>query len=106
MAQSAKDKLVDFLDKHAFRPVIEAKPERYPEGDRDRLRHVQRATQDEMDRYRHYESAEKVYRMYRDDLSSGAAKRVHDELRHLGLPTLDEVRDGFERLAEEVGAKR
>ena len=76
MAQNAKRKLVDFLDERAFRPVIRAKPEDYPEGKRDKLRDVQRATESERERFRNYESAEKVYQMYRDDLTSDEAKEV------------------------------
>lgn len=104
-SQNSKDKLVNFLDRHAFRPVLDAAPGDYPESKRDKLAHVQRATEDERERYRQYESAEKVYQMYRDDLSSEAAKEVHRELRQLSLPTLHDVRDEFERLAEEVGVK-
>jgi hypothetical protein len=103
--KSAKEKLVDFLDKRAFDPVLRADAQDYPESKRDKLQHAQRATEDEKDRYHHYESAEKVYQMYRDDLSSEAAEKVHRELRDLDLPTLNDVRDDFERLADEVGVR-
>ena len=43
--------------------------------------------------------------MYRDDLTSGPAESVSRDLRALGLPTLADARDEFERLADEVGAK-
>ena len=39
------------------------------------------------------------------NLTSDEAKEVHRELKDLGLPTLDQVRDDFEQLAEDVGAK-
>jgi hypothetical protein len=103
--KSAKEKLVDFLDRRAFQPVLKADPEDLSEGKRDKLRHAQRATEDARDRYHHYESAEKVYQMYRDDLSSEAAEKVHRELRDLDLPTLHDIRDEFERLADEVGVR-
>ena len=103
---NAKDTLVEFLDRRAFRPVLQADPANYPESKRERVRHVQRATEDERERYHHYDSARKVYEMYRDDLTSDAAKEVHRELQTLGLPTLDDVRDEFERLATQVGANR
>ena len=39
---------------------------------------------------------------FRRDLDSEPAKRVHAELRSLDLPTLNDVRDAFERRAEEL----
>lgn len=105
MAQDAREKLISFLDRRAFRPVVQAKPEDFPESKRNELRHVQRATEDARERYRGYGSARKVYEMYRDDLSSEAARKVNRELDDLGLPTLPQFEDEFEQLAEEVGAK-
>jgi hypothetical protein len=40
---------------------------------------------------------------FRRDLDSEPAKRVHEEPRSLDLPTLNDVRDKFERRAEELG---
>ncbi len=94
-----KQELVDFLEKRVFRPVLDAKPEDYPESKRDDLLDVQRSTRSEVQRFRNYESAEQVKDMYRDDLSSKAAKDVQRKSRELGLPTLPEVRDEFEKLA-------
>lgn len=105
MAEQGKERLVDFLDERAFTPVIRADPGDFPEGKRDRLRDVQRATEQERERYRGYDSAEQVYEMYRDDLNSDAAREVNRKLDELGLPTLGQVQDEFERLAEQVGAK-
>lgn len=99
----AKRKLVDYLDEKAFQPVLRAKPDDYPEGNRAKLADVQRATQSEAKRFQEYDSAEKVVDMYRDDLSSSRAKEIHRELRDLGLPTIEQVRDGFEKLAQELG---
>lgn len=101
----AKEKLVDFPDGRAIQPVLKADPDEFPEGKRNKLCHVQRATEDERNRYRHYESAQKFYQMYRDDLNSEAAEKVHRELRDLDLPTLHDIRDEFERLADEVGVR-
>lgn len=75
--------------------MLRAKPEDYPEGKRDKLADVQRAAESEVKRFQGYESAEKVVDMYRDDLSSSRAKEIRSELRHLGLPTINEGRDGF-----------
>jgi ribosomal 50S subunit-associated protein YjgA (DUF615 family) len=74
--KNAEEKLVEFLDKRAFQPVMRVDPDDFPEGKRDKLRHVQRATEDERNRYHQYVSAEKVYQMYRDDLSSDPAEAL------------------------------
>jgi len=103
MASEAKSRLVEFLDREAFDPILKANPDRYPDSKKDKLRDVQRATESEKKRYHEYSSAEQVYRMYRDDLSSEPAQKIDRELRDLDLPTLKDVREKFERLASEVG---
>lgn len=103
MTSDAKSRLVAFLDREAFDPILKAPLDRYPESKRDKLRDVQRATESEKRRYHRYNSAAEVYRMYRDDLSSAPAQKIDRELRDLDLPTLKDVRDRFERLASEVG---
>ncbi|MDQ2762003.1 MAG: hypothetical protein M3Y22_00395 [Pseudomonadota bacterium] len=40
---------------------------------------------------------------FKRDLSSTAAKKVHGELKELGLPTVNDVRDEFEKLAADLG---
>ena len=102
---NAKEKLIDFLDRRVFQPIMQANPDQRSEDKRDKVQRVQRATEDARKRYRSYDSAQKVYRMYRDDLTSGPAESVTRDLRALDLPTLADVRDEFERLADEVGAK-
>ena len=106
MADSdTKRKLVDFLERKAFQPVLDAKPDDYPEGKRDNLRHVQEATRAERERFRNYDSAQQVVDMFHDDLSSEPAKKIHRELRDLDLPTLNDIRAEFDDLARELGAK-
>lgn len=99
----ARSRLVDFLDRKAFQPVLKADPSSYPEGKRAKLQDVKQATESERERFRNYESAQKVYEMFRDDLSSEPAKKVHRHLSDLGLPTLQDVRDEFEKLARDEG---
>jgi hypothetical protein len=104
MASSdAKQKLVRFLEEQAFRPVLHAKPDRYPAGKRDHLKDAQRRTEAEIERFRRYGSAAEVVTNFKRDLTSDAARKVHRELADLGLPTLHDVRADFERLAEELG---
>lgn len=103
MASDAKKTLVDFVVGRAFEPVLRARPDGRSEADRRRLEHVQQATRAEIDRYRHYGSAAEVVTNFKRDLTSEAARRVHRELRTLGLPILDDIRDEFERKAAELG---
>jgi hypothetical protein len=98
----AKDKLVHFLEHKAFRPVMDARPDRYPASKRDTLQDMQRRTQSEIDRFRGYGSAHEVVVNFKRDLSSEPAKKVHRALHDLGLPTVEDVRDDFEKLAEEL----
>ena len=100
---NAKEKLVEFLDRKAFDPVLNARPDRYPDNQKPKLEHVQRSTRSEKERFHHYGSAKEVVDMFKDDLNSEPAKKVHRELRDLGLPTLNDVRDEFEQLAEKLG---
>jgi chromosomal replication initiation ATPase DnaA len=69
------------------------------------LEHVQKATKAEIERYRHYASAEELVTNFKRDLSSSAAKKIHSELRNLHLPTIEDIRDEFERKAREMGVK-
>lgn len=99
----AKQRLLDLLDRKAFDPVINADPSDYPEGKREKLRDVQETTKSTKQSYREYGSAEKVRQMFRDDLRSDSARNVQREISSLGLPTLQDVKDEFERVADEVG---
>jgi len=105
MTQDAQQKLLDLLDRKAFDPVLRARPERYAEGQRAKLKDVQDATRTEQERYRHYGSARKIVEMFKDDLGSEPARKVHRELGQLGLPTLHDVREEFEHLAEGLGVE-
>jgi hypothetical protein len=104
MAQdNAKQKLVHFLEERAFGPVLRADPNIYPENRRHQLDDVKRRTEIEIERFHNYRSADEVVTNFRRDLSSDAAKKVHRELEQLGLPTVNDIRDDFERLAQQLG---
>jgi hypothetical protein len=100
---NAKQELVDFVIGKALDPVMRAKPEGRSDADRRALEHVQKATQSEIERYRNYGSAHEVVVNFKRDLSSSAAKKVHSELRRLDLPTIEDIRDEFERKADKLG---
>jgi hypothetical protein len=102
MADRKKDELVHFLEQRAFKPVLNANPKDHS-AEQKKLEHVQKATRAEIERFRNYGSAHEVVTNFRRDLASEPAKRIHAELRSLGLPTVHDVRDEFERRAEELG---
>lgn len=90
-----KGELLEFLNKRVFDPILRESPDKYKEDQRDDLLYVQRATRDEKKRYEHYESAQKVIDMFKDDLRSENAKPVNSKLKRLGLPALPDVEEEF-----------
>jgi hypothetical protein len=102
---SARKKLLDLLDKKAFNPVLKASPATYSsEKDQEKLRSIQETTRHTQQSYHEkYKTAQAVRDNFRDDLSSGAAKKVHHELKSLNLPTLNDIKDEFEQLANDLG---
>jgi hypothetical protein len=96
-----KTELLNFLDKHVFHPILNAKSERLNEKQRKELADVQRRTEAEKARFHGYDSAERVIAMFKDDIHSENARPVNARLKDLGLPTLADVRDDFLRLAGE-----
>lgn len=102
----ARRRLIGLLDRKAFQPVLSAKAEDFPEAKRHELEQVQDATRSERERFGSYRDAGEVARMFHDDLSSAPAKKVHARLRELGLPTLNDIREEFERLEKELGVER
>ncbi len=103
MAQDAKHELVEFLVREAFDPVMKARPNGRSGHEQQMLNQVKQATEKEIERFRHYRSADEVYTNFHRDLRSAPAKKVHQTLRALKLPTLDDVRDAFDRRAEALG---
>ncbi|WP_407118869.1 hypothetical protein [Bradyrhizobium sp. LMG 9283] len=101
----AQQELANFVISKAFNPVMRAKADGRSEADRKSLEHVQKATRAEIERYRNYGSAEDVTVNFKRDLNSRAAKKAHAELRHLHLPTIDDIKDEFEQKARDLGVK-
>lgn len=103
----AREKLLDLLDRKAFDPVLEASADKYSsEHDKARLRDAQDTTRKTQQSYHEkYKTAQAVYENFRDDLHSEAAKKVHRELHDLGLPTVNDIKDEFVQLADELGVK-
>ena len=103
MADHKKDELVRFLEERAFKPVLNAKPKGRSEAEQKKLEHVQKATHAEIERFHNDRSAQEVVTNFKRDLASEPAKRIHAELRSLGLPTINDIREEFERRAEALG---
>jgi hypothetical protein len=99
---ASKQELVDYLDRHVFDPILRADASERSEHEKEELKDVQRRTETEKDRFHHYESAERVVAMYKDDLSSEKAKPVNAKLKKLKLPILADVKDEFLDLAGET----
>lgn len=99
----ARQQLVDFLEQKAFRPVLQADASKFPENKRNALKDMQSRTTKEVQRFHNYGSADDVVVNFKRDLDSHAAKKVHRTLKELGLPTLPDVREDFEKLAQDLG---
>lgn len=105
MAENAREQLLDLLDRRVFDPILSRSADDLDsEGQKDKLRDVQSSTRSTKHRYHeNYESAQRVRDMFHGDLSaSGTARRIQDESRQLGLPTLDDVRDDFDSLCDKL----
>lgn len=104
MADNKKDQLVDFLDRKVFEPILTKSPDDYKsEKEREMLRDVQESTEAERERFREqYDSAERVKDMYHSDLSSSAARKIHEESKELGLPQMEDVWEEFNELCEKL----
>lgn len=98
-----KQKLVAFLDQQIFDPVLHASARGKTDREKQQLEDLQARTRTEKDRYHHYEDAAKVKRMFKGDLSSAPAKRVHRVSHALGLPALPDVRQEFDALCQRLG---
>lgn len=98
-----KEKLISFLDKKAFEPILKADPEKYPEKDRKTLDQLKKKTESLKKRYQGYRNAGQVRQEFRDDLTSEPAKKVDRELKRLKLPTLPDIKDEFFAYADKLG---
>ena len=98
---ASKTDLLNFLDKHVFHPILNAKEGKLGTRQRDDLQDLKKRTEAEKARFHGYDSAERIIAMYKDDLTSETAKPVNARLKDLGLPRLVDVKDEFLKLAGE-----
>jgi len=64
---------------------------------------VEDATRAGIERYRGYGSAKEVVVNFKRDLDSEPARKAHAELKALGLPTVNDIRDELESQAKALG---
>jgi hypothetical protein len=112
-------RLLDFLDRELFEPVMKAKG---PSGrERRRFLDAKRALSEQRRRYRghagpgggreyrqdHYISAEEVREVFLLDTVNRTTARLNDNLEYFGLPSFRTVKDGFLKLCEtyQVGGR-
>lgn len=110
MKTTSKDKrkkLLDFIDKKAFDPVLKAKDKKsYSEKEKEKLEDIKRKTKNEKEQFhKDFKTAEEVKDNYLGNLRSSAAKKVYKELEHMGLPTMADYKEDFLKLCEKLEVK-
>lgn len=105
MADNKRDRLLNLVDRKAFKPVLDASPDDYSEEDRKLLQDVQDTTRRERRRFQERDSARGIVDEFEGDLNSDAAEEVQRQLKKLGLPTLPDIEEEFNELAEELDVR-
>lgn len=101
-----KEKLIEFLDKNAFDPVINKSKDDYDsEKQKKKFEDVKRSTKSEKERFRKYESPEEVRDNFLADLDSEPAQEIDKELDDLDLPKLPDMKEDFLNLCDKIGVK-
>jgi hypothetical protein len=98
-----KQKLINFLERRVWNPVLKATPSKYSDPDRKVLERVQRKTESQRERYQSYDSAGRLRQEFQDDLQSQQARKVNADLQKLKLPIQADVKDEFFGLADRLG---
>lgn len=102
-----KEKLLNFLDRKAFDPIINKEKDDYKSQEKKKkFEHVKQSTKSEKERFREYDSAEEVRDNYLSDLNSQTAKKINKELDDLNLPKLPDFEDEFLELCDRMGLKK
>ena len=101
-----KKKLLNFLDKKAFDPILNKSKEDYnTDAKKKKFEDVKAATEREKERFHNYNTAEEIRENYHRDLNSSAAEKINRELKDLDLPRLPDLKDEFFILCDELGVK-
>lgn len=100
--KDARKELVDFIDKKAFNKILKASPDDYDGKEKETVEEVIKKTKNEQKKFHDYKSAEEVKKNFMSNVHSKAAKKLNKEIEQLGLPTLPQLKDEFEKLAEKL----
>jgi len=99
----AERRIVEFLDMQLFQPVLDTKPEDYPEFKRLEVAEVRHTVARTRERVDSAGSPAAVVQAFRQAAQSNAADGLDDKLRDLGLPTFNGLRHEVDKLAAELG---
>jgi hypothetical protein len=103
--EDVRQRLLGYLDEHAFDPVLHARPEEHPQNEQGKLTEIQQMVRDERARFQNCRSAADVYRQFEDEVRSDVHRETVREFRELHLPTLDDIRLDFQQMAGELGLR-
>jgi len=102
-ANDVKKQLLDFINKKAFDPILNAKADKFKGKDREDFEDVRRKTESEKKNFEEYGSADEIKKNYLSNVRSKAAAKVNDQLEKLGLPTMPGHKDEFMELCNKLG---
>jgi hypothetical protein len=105
VVRTTRDTLVDWLERHAFKPVLRADPQQYPRDKRIKLKGAQDRARTEFERFRSCRSATDVVTRFKRDLRSPLARELHRDLADLGLPTPRTLRHEFDDLVYRLASR-
>jgi hypothetical protein len=105
MAENARKQLLDFLDQNVFDPVLGLEEEYFVGRDKEKFREAKAETMREKEKYHNYETAHEIAWQFEKDVTSGASRKINEELDELGLPKLEDFREEFFELSEDLGAE-
>ena len=100
--KDARKELINFIDKKAFNVIVKTSPDNYKGKDREAVEEVIKKTKEEQKKFHGYKSAEEVKKNFLANVRSKPAQKLDKEIEHLGLPTLPQLKDEFEKLAEKL----
>ena len=99
-----KKKLLYFLDRKVFDPVLEKTEDDYDtDSKKKKFEEVKKSIEEEKQRFHNEETAEDIKRHFQHNLKSEPAQKVYSNLKHLDLPRLPQFKEEFYELCEKLG---
>jgi len=97
-------RLLAFLDRELFNPILNTPRHHFrTKEDLQRFDGARRKAEEERRRYHLCPTAQDIKESFLNDLQSRTSERLSENLRYLGLPTYEDVRDDFLKLCETYG---